>query len=703
MESKDPEDEMKKLHARRTAIEEEIRGISEFITKRRNDSKENNFPVNKYEKQSEKNVENSRESEAIYTKIEILTPEEPLRDDNKTDTDKNLGKTDTEDKAEKDTDQDTAETDENKDPTKTGVTESVDETNGREYQAETNAGEEIAETNANENTAGTDADDNAEEKFADEETGDKAGLWQFREAVEPGRIPRIVLGMLVVAGYISIFRLLNWWFKAEHVASLPFFLLLTFTFWWGIIRTTILWTSYLYIFKPKKKIARQNLSVAIFTTSSPGEPLSMFEKTLEACAGITYPHTTYLLDDTRDPRFREVAEKHGAVWLELVGLPGAKAGKINGALKITSEEFILVLDPDHIPFPNFFDEVLGFFNEEKVGFVQVSQAYYNQYKSFTATGAAEQTYSFYGPTQMGLHGLGSAVAIGSNCTFRRKALESIGGHGIGLAEDMTTAIRIHAAGWKSIYTPIIVSRGLVPEDLGSFCKQQLKWARGVHEVLFAEVPRLWMKLSFWQRISYLMIGTYYFSGVTTFFFLVIPYLFFFFKLLPANMDFIQFLIHWVPLGIIAIIIYMYVQKWTCHPETERGFHWRGMVLKFACWPVFFKGFVLSLRNAEIPYIPTAKQAAKGFTRFARPLIFHLILFVTTLTGVIIERLYFTNESEISLTSGDVWGMVAFAALAFFMVLGGIYAAWESKKIKQEDPWVHVDLKLIKTQKLRNAA
>ena len=525
----------------------------------------------------------------------------------------------------------------------------------------------------------------------------KTDLWMFREAAPSGTIKKMILAILIVAGCISIFRLFNWWFKADHVASLPLFLVLTFIFWWGIVRMIILWVSYLQISKPQKKEAEQNLSVAIFTTSSPGEPLSMYEKTLAACANITYSHTTYLLDDTKDSRYKEVAEKNGAVWLELIDLPGAKAGKINAALKKTNEEFILVLDPDHIPFPNFFEEVLGYFKDEKVGYVQVSQAYYNQYKSFTAKGAAEQTYGFYGPTQMGMHGKNCAVAIGANCTFRRKALENIGGHGIGLAEDLITAIRIHAAGWKSIYTPVIVSRGLVPEDFGSFCKQQLKWARGVHEVLFAEVPRLWKNLSFWQRLSYLSIGTYYFSGVTMFLFLLIPYLFFLFGWLPANMDFIEFFLNWVPVGLIGLIIYLYVQQWTCHPAKERGLHWRGMILKFACWPVFLRGFILSLKDADIAYIPTAKRAAKGFTIFARPLIFHLFLFLITISGVLLERVYFTPEAKLSLTSGNIWGMVAFAAIAFFMVTGGIYAAWQSQKIKQEDAWMSVDLNEIQTK------
>src|SRR4030095_4386649 len=345
--------------------------------------------------------------------------------------------------------------------------------------------------------------------------GDKKELWSYRRVVGFSPIKKTILSVLIVAGLLSSLRLFNWWFREDHVVNVFLFILLSLIFWWGMIRMIIVWMAYLQISIPKEKPAPKGYRVAIFTTSSPGEPLSMFEKTLEACANITYPHTTYLLDDTRNPRFREVAKKYGAVHLELLDYVGAKAGKINEALKRTTEDFILVLDPDHIPFPNFLDKTLGYFDDEKVGFVQVSQAYYNQYRSFTATGAAEQTYGFYGPMQMGMNGRNCSVAIGANCTFRRKALESVGGHGVGLAEDLVTAIRIHAAGWKSIYNPVIVSRGLVPEDLGSFCKQQLKWSRGVHEVLFAELPRLWRKLSFWQKISYSMISTYYMTGRTT--------------------------------------------------------------------------------------------------------------------------------------------------------------------------------------------
>ena len=525
-------------------------------------------------------------------------------------------------------------------------------------------------------------------------TGNK-NLWQFREAKKVRGFHRFVLAILVTGGISSIFLLADWWFREEHIQNLWFFVLLSIFFWYGLLRLIIVWISYLRISKPEPVTAPSGLRVAIFTTSSPGEPLAMFEKTLEACRNITYPHTTYLLDDTRDPAFKAVAEKYGAVWLELVGIPGAKAGKINRSLQMTQEDFILVLDPDHIPFPNFLDHTLGFFQNEKVGFVQVSQAYYNQYRSFTALGAAEQTYTFYGPTQMSLHGLGCGVAIGANCTFRRKALESIGGHGIGLAEDLITSIRMHAAGWKSVYNPVVVSRGLVPEDLGSFCKQQLKWARGVFEVTFVEIPKLFRKLSFWQKISYLTIGTYYLVGATQFFFTFIPFLFFLTGILPAQMSFVSFLIYGSFVAFFGVMIYLYVQRWMCHPETERGLHWRGTVLKYACWPVFFLGFLLAVVDAEIPYIPTAKKAARGsVTPFARPLMIHIVLFLISISGIFIYRRFYIPEAELVLSAEKTWAMIGFAGIAFIMSLGGIWAAWEAKYLKEDEPWSHVELEKI---------
>jgi cellulose synthase (UDP-forming) len=512
-------------------------------------------------------------------------------------------------------------------------------------------------------------------------------LWRHRGAPEVRAIDRVILGVLVGAGLVSVAHLADWWFRASHVGEPLLFALLSIAFWYGISRIVLGWVNVLALRRPAAGAMLPHVEVAIFVTSSPGEPIEMFEVTLAACARLRHAHTTYLLDDTGDPRFAELAARHGAVRMELCGVPGAKAGKINRALERTDEPFILVLDPDHVPFPEFLDRVLGHFDDPRVGFVQVAQAYYNQSRSFTAAGAAEQTYAFYGPGLMGLYGHDASVAIGANCTFRRSALASIGGHAIGLAEDLLTAIRLHAAGWRSVYVPEIVSRGLVPEDLGAFFTQQLKWSRGVYELFFAELPRRVRGLRWRQRLSYLTIATYYACGITTAMYLLIPYLYLWTGRQPARMPAAEFIVALLPVGVIGAVIYVYTQRWLCDRAGERGWHWRGLLLKIACWHVYLAGTVLAILRMDVPYVPTPKRAARGrFWRLAWPSLALIALFTVTLVRVLYTRLRLTPEGALELGAEATWSMVAFAAMPVLSAAGALYAAFEARHPPRTAAW-----------------
>ncbi len=70
MEVADLEDEIQGLHARRTRIEEEINGVTEFIAQKKEAIKESNALIQKYDKQST-NVKNNREFEALNKEIEM--------------------------------------------------------------------------------------------------------------------------------------------------------------------------------------------------------------------------------------------------------------------------------------------------------------------------------------------------------------------------------------------------------------------------------------------------------------------------------------------------------------------------------------------------------------------------------------------------------------------------------------------------------
>jgi cellulose synthase (UDP-forming) len=185
-------------------------------------------------------------------------------------------------------------------------------------------------------------------------------------------------------------------------------------------------------------------------------------------------------------------------------------------------------------------------------------------------------------------------------------------------------------------------------------------------------------------------------GFTTFFFIFLPFLYFFTGIIPGRMAFSDFIIQGSFIVIFAGLIYTYAQKFLCHPETERKFHWRGMILKYSCWPVYLLGLILTLADSEIPYVPTAKKAVIGYVSpFVRPLILYCWLFVFTVIAVYIRRRYYTPESELVFSAEKVWGMIGFSFIAFIQSLGGVFAAFGAKRLKQEDPWIKIDVNLIK--------
>jgi len=272
------------------------------------------------------------------------------------------------------------------------------------------------------------------------------------------------------------------------------------------------------------------------------------------------------------------------------------------------------------------------------------------------------------------------VAIGANCTFRRKALQSIGGHGIGLAEDLVTSIRLHAKGWKSIYVPEVVSRGLVPADLQSFLRQQLKWSRGVHDVLFREYPRAFRRLTNHQRISYFMIGSYYLVGLTTLIYLTIPLLYLWTGKQPAAFFLSEYVQHALPVGLFGVLTYRFVQRWMCDPVRERGLHWRGTLLKIGSWSVFLKGFALAVAGIAVPYIPTSKERLRGnFWRLARVPLLVIALSAVTVGWTLFRQLYIVAESEVRITTEVTFGMLLFLLSNAVLMAGRVYAAWVDRE------------------------
>ncbi|MFY9310401.1 MAG: glycosyltransferase [Bacteroidia bacterium] len=426
------------------------------------------------------------------------------------------------------------------------------------------------------------------------------------KAAPPQKSEITIIRILICCGMACMLMFTYWFINPEHIGYSVLYWLLTFGLSFKLVKMIHEWYHYWSPSVPQMPVSKKQWTVDILTTACPGEPKEMIIRTLRAMQAIHYPHTSYLCDEGDDPELKKVCEELGVIHVTRIVKTNAKAGNINNALQQARGEICLVLDPDHVPVPEFLDRVLPYFEDESIGFVQCVQGYGNQDESFIARGAAEQTYHFYGPMMMCMNSYGTVQAIGANCTFRRKALDSIGGHAAGLSEDMHTAMQLHAKGWKSIYVPEMLTRGLVPATLSGYYKQQLKWSRGTFELLFRTYPQLYKNFTWRQKIHYFTIPLYFLFGLINLIDIAIPLLALALAEAPWEINIEHFGMFFLPLCALSMVIRLYAQRWLLEKH-ERGFHFAGGILRTATWWVFLIGFIYTIFNIKVPYIPTPKE------------------------------------------------------------------------------------------------
>ncbi|MCR9152908.1 MAG: glycosyltransferase [Bacteroidetes bacterium] len=496
----------------------------------------------------------------------------------------------------------------------------------------------------------------------------------------PNRAQRITIRIMIVVGVMAMGFFFWEVTKEEYIGYKPLYYPLLFSLFYIGLRLLYEWYHYWDLSAPESIELRQEFKVDIFTTYVPGEPYDMLIQTLEAIQAISYPHTTYLCDEGDDPYLKEQCERLGIVHVYRGPVKtNAKAGNINHAIYNHAQgDICLILDPDHVPAPDFLDWVLPHFQDPEIGFVQVVQAYDNIYENLIAKASAQQTFQFYGPIMMSMNSYGTAQAIGANCTFRREALDSIGGHAPGLAEDMHTSMKLHAKGWKSSYVPRVLTRGLVPNTLSAYYQQQLKWSRGVFELLVTTYPKIFNSLSWRQRFHYGLLPWHYFMGFLFLINFLVPIISLFTAHIPMQVGLAYFLSYAAPLLTSIIIIRHYVQKWVME-EDERGFHIQGGLIAIGTWWIHCLGFIYTVLRRKVPYNPTPKDGQEENTLGLN--IPNLLMGLTTVIAIVYGLSRDLNPYSII--------MAGFACLNFLFIGFIFFASMQNRwrKYKVGVPWL----------------
>jgi cellulose synthase (UDP-forming) len=316
--------------------------------------------------------------------------------------------------------------------------------------------------------------------------------------------PRLLRGLALIAllwgaGYLT-WRI-GW---SGEGASPVLFVMLLVTEFYGLYALAVLtWFSWS---RPAaaRPAAPPGRKVDVYVCTY-DEPTEVVMATLAGCRSLTYPHTTWLLDDGRRPEMEELAKLAGARYLTRPDNSHAKAGNLNAALPRTEGDLVLVLDADHVPMPDTLEALVGYFEDERMAVVQTPHDFFNHDSAqHYAVGRHEQSL-FYRVVCPGKDRHGAAYWCGSAALINRHALLEIGGVATEtIAEDFHTTIRLLRHGWKARYHDEVLVQGLAPHDLDGYLLQRDRWARGNLAVFtLPESPLRARTLSPLQRLSYL--------------------------------------------------------------------------------------------------------------------------------------------------------------------------------------------------------
>lgn len=347
------------------------------------------------------------------------------------------------------------------------------------------------------------------------------------------------------AGIVSLIVGVCWlywrWNYTLNPEAMWFSLLLVSAETWGLVISAMFLFNAWRIPRRAHRPAPPGKTVDVYITAY-DEPLEVLRRTAVGARAIRYPHRTYVLDDGKRDEVKALAEELGIGYIRRVGSANAKAGNLNFAISVTRGEFILQLDTDHVPLPNIVDQLLGYFDDETVAFVQSPQDFYNT-DSFThvvnynAKSLWEENRIFYSLIQPGKDYWNGSFFCGSCGMLRRSAIESVGGFSTQtIIEDMETSLMLHMHGWKSHYHQEALAFGLSPGSASAFHVQRLRWAQGSMQILRKMNPLFAPGLTTAQRFTYMTANLYPFDGWQKLIFYLSPVIFLFTGLVPVRAE-----------------------------------------------------------------------------------------------------------------------------------------------------------------------
>jgi exo-beta-1,3-glucanase (GH17 family)/cellulose synthase/poly-beta-1,6-N-acetylglucosamine synthase-like glycosyltransferase len=224
------------------------------------------------------------------------------------------------------------------------------------------------------------------------------------------------------------------------------------------------------------------------------EPPSMVIETLNALAALDYPNFEVILVDnnTKDPAVWKPLEEHCAKlgprfrFFHLDHCPGFKAGALNFALDQTNPaaEIIGVIDSDYAVRRHWLRNLVPYFGDARVGFVQAPQDYRDRDGSIFKRMCYWEYAGFFQIGMVERNERNAIIQHGTMTLIRKTALEEVGRWGEWcITEDAELGLRILKSRFDSIYIKHSFGRGVMPDNFTGYKRQRFRWAYGSVQIV----------------------------------------------------------------------------------------------------------------------------------------------------------------------------------------------------------------------------
>ncbi|WP_424942073.1 glycosyltransferase family 2 protein [Aliiroseovarius crassostreae] len=404
----------------------------------------------------------------------------------------------------------------------------------------------------------------------------------------------------------------QWWLRPEHVLGPVRFTVISLCLAWLHFMMLYFISFLLNGTRPHLVPTTQGpLRVAMITTKTPSEPLSVLQTTLKAMLEQTPAHDTWLADEDPDEDTiawckangvkistrKGVAEYHQKEWPRRTRCKEGNLAYFYDHYGYDQYDVVSQLDADHAPEPGYLQAILNGFDDPRVGYVSApSICDSNAKDSWSARMRLYAEAPFHGGIQVGYSNGWAPMCIGSHYAVRTHALQEVGGLGPELAEDHSTTMILNAGGWRGAHAPRAIAHGAGPACLTDLITQEFQWSRSLTTLLIRYTPRYLKGLTPKLRCQFLLCQAWYplFAAFMAIMYLF-PILAIGFDMRFVNVTFPEFLVHSIPIAMVVIgFVYLMRARDYLRPYDAKILSWERTLFAAAQWPWVLMGCVVAV-------------------------------------------------------------------------------------------------------------